>query len=918
MTEQQVNEIVEAFRAALRDGTADGQSFSNAVEALEALVPVTEMERMRHLLGSVRLIDALLEIAPAEDIETARAQRDEIFGVLMRQYGSTDTPYIRSRTLVEEVSARLVAGEDSAQLMAEAMAKLQTLDFEPADESARIAATLAVQSLRAAHDWLLTDDATEDEGEPAPRTLRRIARSVASGAFDREAIVASAQSVRDGRLSLDGTLNGHALALMVLVGLALRANASALPGLDPAMALLLEALTDAHAAGSTFLARCDAVVAELDSRLQTEGFSEYLLDQAVTGLKEHEPETDDDRQVLRSSLVRVFRIAEPHAPPEVAQSLAIARESIEAQDAPPQPPLETAAVVAEASAIVQRLRDGLAGGASVAPAVTRAMTELQAISARIDESDEAAFKAVMRLMPEVVAIAVQYAPADKAVIAAEATDVMRELVAEDDDPISDDPVRKEIASQSLMREARRVGQLVTNDPYEQRGASPLQRQFASLLRPLMERMAALPTLDQEHERDRAEAKRIASRLEVAIQRLRAATTDEQWIEHLRGSLRRAAVDLRRFEHRHSLMVIEPSWSTAEIAFDPNAVFFSGEPTAYEAVDAACRLIGMDRPLAHGVQDPTSTRWNLLRRSAVAAFDFGGYDRSAADPPGELARSKERRAAVVRAAAPVARVAYECGWAFVLGSPIVTLTGQGQGLPFDIDIEPVPLQQDGDDAMRIALALQAAVLGVQREARSDDLALTIGRLRDLYGADAMAAPMLDSFERSRDGMHVQLGAAALLERDQRRGAMLTLPAFPPHYPRADRARTLFHVTAFRPWSKPCEESVRDACARAGFEYRIGYEHLDPDILRAIWQDIAGASFVVADLTNLNPNAALELAIAQALGRPTLVLSQTPDVPMHLPALAKIRVHDYTGTSAGRKELSQLVQRLAGAVRSNQQQ
>src|SRR5262245_3073249 len=912
--EQQVNDVIEAFRAALRDGTADGQSFPKSLDALQALVPVTELDRMHHLLGFVRLFDALLEIAPAEGTEPVRAQRAQIFDVLMRQYGSTDTPYVRSRTIVEDVAARLAAGEDSARLMTEATAKLEALDFDEADESARTAATVAVQSLRAAHDWVRAYDTSPNKGEIVPMTLRMIATSVEIGGFDREPLIKCAQSLREGRLSLDGTPNGHALALMVVVGLGLRANASTLPGLDPAMALLFEALADAHAAANTFSARCESVLAELERQLQTDGFSENVLNQAIAGLKELEPDTDEDRQTLRASFLRLFDTAAPHAPPEAAQTMMIVRDSILAQDVPPQPPLETAAVVAEANAIVQRLRDGFAGGALVAPAVTRTMTELQALSTRIDESDEVGFKAVMGLMPEVVAIAARYAPADKAVLADDAADMVRQVMSDMDGAMGDGAVQKDIAGQFSMREVARFARLPTNDPYALRSASPLQQQFASLLQPLTDRLTALRTLDHARERDEAEAKRISNRCNVASQRLRAATTDEQWIEHLRGSLRPATVDLRRFERRYHLMVIEPPWSTSAMAVEPNAVFFSGDPTAHKAVDAACGLVGMDRPIAHGVDDPTNTRWNLLRRSAVAVFDFTGYNRSAADPPGDLPRSPANRAAVIRVAAPIARVAYECGWAFVLGMPMVTLTRQGQGLPFDIDIEPVPLQQDSDDAMRIALALQGAVLGVQREVGSEDLAPTIARLKQLYGNDSTSAPMLASFENSHDALHVQLGAAALIERDQRHRAMLTLPAFPPHYPRADQTPTLFHVTAFRPWSEACEESVRDACTRAGLEYRIGYERLDPDILRAIWQDIAGASLIVADLTNLNPNAALELAIAQALGRPTIVLSQTPDVPMHLPALAKVRVHSYTGTASGRKELSQLVERVSGAAHS----
>src|SRR5262245_54829019 len=135
--EQQVNDIIDAFRAALRDGTADGQSFSKSVDALDALVPVTELDRMHHLLGFVRLLDSLLENAPVEGTEPLRAQRAQIFDKLKRQYGSTDTPYIRSRTIVEEVAARLAAGEDSAQLMTEGTARLEALEFDEADEWAR-------------------------------------------------------------------------------------------------------------------------------------------------------------------------------------------------------------------------------------------------------------------------------------------------------------------------------------------------------------------------------------------------------------------------------------------------------------------------------------------------------------------------------------------------------------------------------------------------------------------------------------------------------------------------------------------------------------------------------------------------------------------------------------------------------------
>ena len=214
----------------------------------------------------------------------------------------------------------------------------------------------------------------------------------------------------------------------------------------------------------------------------------------------------------------------------------------------------------------------------------------------------------------------------------------------------------------------------------------------------------------------------------------------------------------------------------------------------------------------------------------------------------------------------------------------------------------------DRAMRVVLGLQAALFGVQRGVHTADLGATVARLRERLAGNVQATPLLDALAGSRDAMQVQLGAEALLERAAGRAAMLAIPAFPPVYPRGDEPRTLFHVTAFRLWSKSCEQAVREACSRAGVTYHIGYEHLDPDILRAIWRDIAGASFVAADLTSLNPNAVLELGIAHALGRPTLVLTQTPDLPTHLQALAKVRTHTYATDAAGGRDLARLLERF----------
>jgi hypothetical protein len=835
------------------------------------------------------------------------------------QYGSVQTPYVRSRSIVKHVAAQLAAGDDAAKTVSAALGELESLDFDAADVPAKTIAVVAVHALHAAHDWLAAYDADPKKLDPVPFSLRLLASALDVGGFNRDAVLKTAQSLREGRLSFDGTPLGHASALMVVFGLGLRADPAALPALEQVYALLAEALSEAQQPAETipaneaepvepdFAARCDEVLAEFGRGLNEEGFSEYLMRQASAGLQELQPQSEDEGRTLRAALVRMIDLAVPHAPPEAAQTLMVSRESILQQDAPTQPPLDPAGLQAEGDAILQRLRDELAAGGLPSPAFMRAQTAMQRLGLRIRDEDEEGAKVLMRMMPELVAIMVPYAESDKATLAADLTATMQQVFAEAEAALDDDPAHAEVAGQAMMREMKRLAQSPTTDPWEQPDALPHHRQFAALLRPWMDRIMALPSLGDADSRDVAEAKRIAQRADIASSRLRAATTEAQWIEQQRGSLRRVAVELRQFERRYHLMLIEPPWPTRSAAVDANGLFFSGSPETQAVVETACARIGMAAPVAHGVNDLTHTRWDLLRRSAVAAFDFTGYDRAASDPPGDLPRSREELEAITRAAAPVARVAYEYGWALALGTATVIIAREGQALPFDIDIDPVRLAGDDEDAMRVVLGLQAALFGVQRGLRTADLGATVDRLREYLADDVKAAPLLDALAGSRDAMQVQLGAEALLERAAGHGAMLALPAFPPVYPSADEPRTLFHVTAFRPWSKPCEEAVREACSRTGIKYLIGYEQLDPDILRAIWRDIAGASFVVADLTSLNPNAVLELGIAHALGRSTLVLTQTPNLPAHLQALAKVRTHSYATDAVGRPNLAQLLDR-----------
>jgi hypothetical protein len=121
--------------------------------------------------------------------------------------------------------------------------------------------------------------------------------------------------------------------------------------------------------------------------------------------------------------------------------------------------------------------------------------------------------------------------------------------------------------------------------------------------------------------------------------------------------------------------------------------------------------------------------------------------------------------------------------------------------------------------------------------------------------------------------------------------LLLPTWPGSYPENDRRRC-FHVMPFsEPWSDGARETVRRACGE-NITSRRGDETEDPNVIRAIWQEICRASDVVVDLTGLNCNVSLELALCQALGRRVLLVSRNDGTVERLfPEIAKLQIKKY---------------------------
>lgn len=79
-----------------------------------------------------------------------------------------------------------------------------------------------------------------------------------------------------------------------------------------------------------------------------------------------------------------------------------------------------------------------------------------------------------------------------------------------------------------------------------------------------------------------------------------------------------------------------------------------------------------------------------------------------------------------------------------------------------------------------------------------------------------------------------------------------------------------------------ETIQEECLKIGLSVRRGDERrIDGPILPHILREIASARLIVANINGRNPNVFYELGIAQALGKPTLmVVKSYDDVPFDL--------------------------------------
>jgi hypothetical protein len=166
----------------------------------------------------------------------------------------------------------------------------------------------------------------------------------------------------------------------------------------------------------------------------------------------------------------------------------------------------------------------------------------------------------------------------------------------------------------------------------------------------------------------------------------AGADDARAVSVDREELRPFALTVRNLSARIHPMIAKPVWSKERVPVDTTAVYFTGSDDLRNRVAKVCNPLGltlMRRPMGDSI---AQSCWKLIQKALITVFDFS------------VAQGPESAA-----------VSYEVGIARTMGKPIVILTPKGITLPFDVDVPPVVLTGDKNDAARLTEAVDHAMV-----------------------------------------------------------------------------------------------------------------------------------------------------------------------------------------------------------------
>ncbi len=320
------------------------------------------------------------------------------------------------------------------------------------------------------------------------------------------------------------------------------------------------------------------------------------------------------------------------------------------------------------------------------------------------------------------------------------------------------------------------------------------------------------------------------------------------------------------------MLARPAWSRYRGLVDTNRIFFSGPVAMRRSMAAAAGLLGLelDQPERAGA-DQAEHRWQDLRAANVGVFDL-----SDADP----------------------QVYYELGIALAVGTQLLLVAREGTLVPFDVAQHVRTYTPAADLVGMLADEIDGAMYGLHvRGGGPDSIGETLAYAERLAAADSGNSFLGIALRSARtagadpvkfqDALNLFNGYLGSAEHD------VLLPRWPGAYPDPHHPRS-FAVMPFRQEHEPAYAVIAAAAREAGVDPVRGDVAEGQQIIESIWNGICRATHVTADLTGLNPNVCLELGVAHALGRPTLIVGREGterSLARALPGVAKWRCHTF---------------------------
>jgi len=340
--------------------------------------------------------------------------------------------------------------------------------------------------------------------------------------------------------------------------------------------------------------------------------------------------------------------------------------------------------------------------------------------------------------------------------------------------------------------------------------------------------------------------------------LREGAAQEARVRELEQQLWRLCARFQLRRRLGNVSVAQPRWPDRRREAAAKAVFVSGpvEHRFLRALEARANEI-LAEPTRGNFPDE---RWTQQRGASVALFWLGPVPAE-----GEADPSGSRR---IRG-----QTCYDMGISLVLGLPIVVALAPGAVLPFDVPVLEVAVNDGAPDDL-LADALEDATfnppwgefvgrLGQGREHVTAALDFQYGLSR-AEGIAHVAWQTLNQAETTVDFADRLERLLAMLP-----GRPLTplFPAWPASYPKEP---SLFHITPFRDWTIGPGMAIEQHAKKLGLQYRHGASTPEQKIMEGIWATLTASTWVVADITELNSNVCLELGIAHAFGRKSLLV------------------------------------------------